>query len=211
MDKLIAAFAAFFEEWLTFSDTGKGNLEEIIDELRRLPAARATRPRVPAVVERWLEPALAADSAPHCQAVMTSLGAAFRHLNWQTVPDEFGGATFAPDYGFVQLIGRPIFGNDPSPFASDRVAGGFSLQAPGAFYPPHQQSSAEFYGILSGIAEWQIYYNRPMFHPPGAHIFHPAESPHAMETTAEPLLLIWAWYGDLATPQRIHSPSGRWL
>ncbi len=192
MDKLLQAFVAFFEEWLEISDTGTGHLEEMVADLKGLAVGQEIEPRMTAVIEQWLPPALAEESAPHCEPIMAELGQVYQALSWVSER-----------------------GDDVASFAStevvrgERVAGGFSLLAPEAFYLPRQQGAAEFFGILSGLGEWQIYYNPPVYHPPGAHIFHPPLAPHAMRAGDEPLLLIWAWFGDLSEAERI--PSQGWL
>ena len=63
--------------------------------------------------------------------------------------------------------------------------------------------------VLTGKSRWQLGHNRPKSQPLGTYIFHESDVPHAMETSAEPLLTVWAWMGDLEPP--ILFPAAEWL
>ena len=201
MDELLKAFIAYFEEWLEVSDTGKGYLEQVVGDLKALPAvAEPTSPKVPPVIEQWITTAMRGETAPHCEPILKVLQKNWWQLPWGASPANYIGDDYNQGSAYVQLAGPKVHDDRPIPYPSSTVATGLLMLRPGLFYPPHNHKATEFYGILTGLAEWQIYYNRPDFHPPGAHIFHPSEAPHAMLTHDEPLLLIWAWTGELDKP-----------
>ena len=201
MDDLLQAVIAYFEDWLAMSDTGKGNLEDIVAELKKLGEPQAVTAKLSPVVKDWLVPALEAESAPHCDPLRAVIKANYQQISWAGSPASYMGDEYHNKSAFMQLVGPQIHDDGREiPYASDTVATGFLLLAPDLFYPPHYHKAIEFYGVLSGLAEWQVYYNRPDFHPPGAQIFHPSEAPHAMQTHDEPLLLIFAWTGELDRP-----------
>ncbi len=205
MKQLLEQTIHFFADWLEVSDTGKGHLEPLMTEMKRCTAANSFTPQLTETAEKWLPVAFAEDAPDHCQPLLNQLQADYQALRWLPHPNQKIEPDFKSKFTVCQLIGPA----HNSVFTSDKIEVGFSIQAPEAFYPPHFHPAAEFYGILTGLSEWQIYYNRPMFHPPGAHIFHPSEAPHAMMTHDDPLLTIWAWCGDLGPATEI--PANGWL
>lgn len=103
----------------------------------------------------------------------------------------------APDLGarigFAELIGP----RGPLTAPDSRV--GFTLMAPDTFYPLHNHPAVELYFVLAGTAEW-ITPPSQQFAPTGALILHKSNQPHAMRTTHEPLLALYAWSGDITSP-----------
>lgn len=210
MDNLLQAIITYFEDWLDVSDTGKGDLEGIVAELKTLTAAQPVTPHLLPAIEKWLPTAVQNESAPHCEPLMAELAAVYKELNWSVAKADYVGDDYTNRSGYSIIVGNPVRGDEGVLYPSEKVAVGFMLMSPDLFYPPHAHTAIEYYGILSGLSEWQIYYNRPVFHPPGAHIFHPSEAPHAMQTHDEPLLLVWAWTGDIKPPYSIET-NGGWL
>lgn len=203
MNDLLVAMVAYFEDWLDVSDTGKGDLDGVVAEMKSLTVERPIGAQQLPVVDEWLIAATQNESAPHCEPLMAALADTYQSLRWVTVPDDYMGVAFARNFAYTQLIGSPIDDDLGTVYGSGKIAAGFSLQAPDLFYPPHFHSAVEFCGILSGLAQWQSYYNPPVFHPPGAHLFHPTEVAHAMQTLDEPLLAVWAWTGEMGAPVKI--------
>ena len=200
MDDLLQAIIAYFEDWLDVSDSGNGDLQGMVAELKGLGAAQAVESKTAAVVDQWLLTAVAGESPPHGEPLLAAIKGSYQTLPWAAPPPSYIGDAFHKKSAYVQLVGPKIHDDRTIPFTSDNVAVGLMLLAPELLYPPHYHKAAEYYGILTGLAEWQIYYNPPVFHPPGAHIFHPSEAPHAMQTHDEPLLLVWAWTGEIEAP-----------
>lgn len=95
--------------------------------------------------------------------------------------------------GFAELIGPRA----PLTAPTGRV--GFTLMAPDTFYPLHRHPAIEIYLVIAGTAEWTTPTSRRRV-PPGAFVLHRSNQPHAMHTSAEPLLALYAWHGDIDTP-----------
>lgn len=103
-----------------------------------------------------------------------------------------------PDLGdkiaFADILGRGGLGPAPA------LLVGLTLMTPHALYPPHAHPATELYLVISGTARWQAGEDAPRPNSPGALILHPSGVPHATETAAEPLLALYTWRGDLASP-----------
>jgi quercetin dioxygenase-like cupin family protein len=73
--------------------------------------------------------------------------------------------------------------------------------APHTNYPAHAHPALELYHVISGRARWTaggtVEDRRP-----GDFILHPSGIRHAMSTSEEPLLTIYTWTGDVASPSR---------
>lgn len=77
---------------------------------------------------------------------------------------------------------------------------GLILMAPRVFYPLHQHPAVELYLVLAGTGEW-LRGDEPWTpRPPGSFILHDSNMGHAMRSGEEPVLALWAWHGDLASP-----------
>jgi quercetin dioxygenase-like cupin family protein len=77
---------------------------------------------------------------------------------------------------------------------------GLTLIAPHVVYPAHFHPAVELYLVVSGHALWQSGTAEPALRPPGSLILHASNVVHAMTTFEEPLLAVWTWRGDLASP-----------
>jgi mannose-6-phosphate isomerase-like protein (cupin superfamily) len=205
IDTLMQSLNDFFQRWQALLGPTTSDVDTILKHLSQLAPAAPFQPRTTACADQWLPAALAGSTAGHCQPLLNALSHSHRALHWRTVPDDYAGPDFAHKFSFNQLYG--LGGNVP--FASNQVAIGFSLHAPGSFYPPHQHAAAEFYGVLTGAGRWQYENHAPQVQPPGALIHHPSHLPHAMQAETEPMLLVWAWLGNLADPVSFNAKS--WL
>jgi len=78
---------------------------------------------------------------------------------------------------------------------------GLFLQCPETAYPVHKHAAEELYLVLSGTAHWQKESMDSCWHAPGTFIHHASWQTHAMTTSAEPLLAIWCWSGDIRFEQ----------
>ncbi len=103
----------------------------------------------------------------------------------------------APDLaeriGFAELIGPA------GPLISESNRIGFTLMAPETYYPWHAHPAVELYVVISGTARWMTATSGREL-PPGAFVRHLSNEPHAMRTQREPLLALYAWSGDIASP-----------
>ena len=90
-----------------------------------------------------------------------------------------------------------IFGPDGIVW-SDECRFGLLYQAPHVVYPSHYHEAEELYLVLRGTAIWQKDDSAPSKQKPGDFIRHKAWQPHGIETSADPLLALWGWAGNLA-------------
>lgn len=143
--------------------------------------------------------AAAAGAPPRFAALVAGLRDGAAGLRWgQTYGAGDFGADFLRGYGWTELIGLR------GPIASEAVAVGVLLLAPGIDYPPHAHEAAEVYLPLSGTAAWMRGDAPPAPVAPGVAIRHPSWMPHGMRTGAEPLVAAYVWRGgDLAAKSRI--------
>lgn len=95
--------------------------------------------------------------------------------------------------GFAELIGPA------GPLIAESTRIGLTLMAPETFYPWHAHPAVELYVVISGTARWMTATSdRELL--PGACVRHLSNEPHAMRTQREPLLALYAWSGDIASP-----------
>lgn len=95
---------------------------------------------------------------------------------------------------FTELLGATAI------WRSERMLAGLTLIAPHTCYPAHAHPAIELYLVVTGAAAWQHGDAAAATRPPGSVIVHPKGAPHAMTTGSEPLLAVFTWRGDLATP-----------
>lgn len=157
--------------------------------LAEWPEAGVTRILEPVTLPvcRWL-------AAMPDGGVMGALKAEAQRLQWrQTYGAGDFGAAFLAGYGWSEFIGLR------GPVASERIACGVLLLAPGTVYPAHAHAAAEVYLPISGVAEWRrgdAGFGRVAV---GQAVHHPSWMPHAMRVGAEPLAALYLWRGgDLA-------------
>lgn len=81
-----------------------------------------------------------------------------------------------------------------------KIGIGLTLIAPETAYPNHAHPAVEFYLVLSGTALWTAGAAPEAPRPPGSLILHTESLPHAMTTGTEPLLAVFTWHGDIASP-----------
>ena len=90
------------------------------------------------------------------------------------------------------------------PIASDHIAFGFLLLAPGTEYPPHRHAAEEVYLPLTGPSFWKMgddeWKNRPI----GVPLYHRSWLTHTMRSESVPLLALYLWRGgNLVQKSRI--------
>jgi mannose-6-phosphate isomerase-like protein (cupin superfamily) len=127
----------------------------------------------------------AATVAAAARPFAASLG--WRH--WYRVDHKL--PDFSQSYAHTEIVGPS------APVSSQDMRCGFILMAPHTLYPTHAHSAVELYLVLGGTAEWQRGAEPWARRPPGAFILHPSRIGHAMRTTEEPLLALFAWHGVL--------------
>jgi quercetin dioxygenase-like cupin family protein len=116
-------------------------------------------------------------------------------LRWTySYPSNSRDRNLSSKVAFAQIAGqRGLQGNSA-------IHIGLTLIAPHVVYPAHHHPAVELYLVVSGTALWQSGVAEPIEKAPGSIILHPGNVVHAMTTFDEPLLAIWTWRGDLASP-----------
>ena len=128
-------------------------------------------------------------------AVATAMRAAADRIEWQAYyadrAHEPDMAAFSRRFAATTLIGAD------APLPSDKVSAGLSLQAAGAYYPPHAHDAEECYWVVGGDGDWKID-SDPWFPVRvGDSIHHPSRMLHAMQTNRQPMLTVWLWSSHL--------------
>jgi histidine ammonia-lyase len=111
-------------------------------------------------------------------------------LRWRQNPT-YANADFLDGYGYCELLGPAGHLRDES------MAIGLLLLAPRVTYPEHAHPATETYVVLGGRAEWRQGERDWRRRAPGERIEHASGEPHAMRTTAEPLLAAYLWHDHL--------------
>ncbi len=146
------------------------------------------------VVSRVLRPA----ALPVCRWLEGLSGIAGRvrdaGLHWrQTYGAGDFGTEFLDGYGWSEFVGLR------GPVASDRMACGVLVLAPGVVYPAHAHEAEEVYLPIHGVAAWMKGDQGFAPVPVRQGIHHPSWVPHAMRVGPEPLVALYLWRGgDLA-------------
>lgn len=150
---------------------------------RRLPACE------------HLDAALAAGRRGAEQSLAAALAGLSAALAWvYGYPDRPGEPDLSSRVAFSEIVGPAGL------LPSDDLRFGLTLIAPGTRYPAHAHPAIEIYLVVAGSALWQKGPDEPRVQPPGALILHPSGVRHAMQTEDDPLLAIYSWRGDLASP-----------
>lgn len=165
------------------------------DDVPPVPSPRRDNEPVPAVIN-WLGPAIAAARGGPERELATAIAAFAGDLAWTFgyAPDP-RRSTLAEAIAFADIAGKAGI------LPADGIVTGLTLLAPSTYYPLHVHPAVEHYLVLSGTAEWTAG-TASAQQPPGTLILHPSDLPHAMKTGTEPLLALFIWSGDIASPSR---------
>lgn len=164
------------------------------------PSATAARVPVCRFWEAALDGAAAGPAAP-LAAVLRPLGP---WLSWTQNPNyrrQPPDPTFLDRYGYAVIVG-PSPGS-PGLVVDPRLALGVLLLGPHTLYPLHHHPAVEAYCTLGEDGEWWRGDGPWRREPAAAVIHHAPDVPHATRAGARPLLAVYLWQGDLATPARL--------
>jgi quercetin dioxygenase-like cupin family protein len=172
------------------------------DEVEALRAAWPGRTLQTASIEPERLPAcdhlafaLERGAADREAGLAVSIGALAPALRWTySYPTNSRDRDLSSKVAFAQIVGRR--GLQPD----SEIHIGLTLIAPHVVYPAHLHPAVELYLVIAGTALWQSAAAEPAMKPPGSVILHPSNVVHAMTTFEEPLLAIWTWRGDVASP-----------
>jgi hypothetical protein len=124
-------------------------------------------------------------------------------LHWQRSPDYTDailGEGFCDNYGWCTIVGQHGF------FKGDDFELGLFMLGPNRHYIGHYHPAPELYVPLTGPSNWQQSDRAFETKQPGAIIWHDPHVVHATRTGSQPLLAIWSWTRDVATPPRLVIP-----
>lgn len=119
-------------------------------------------------------------------------------MSWRQNPT-YTDDWFLRRYAYCELLGPT--GLVPH----DAVSVGLLYLAPGTFYLPHAHPAEEAYHLLAGDSEWQAGSAALTWRSPGDRMEHPSGVAHSMHSGSTPMLALYVWRGDLATPARFVS------
>jgi len=195
-----ASFSAVAQAIATHLEHGQPVTDEVDAAVQHLRgSARNAVPRqgftaVPgrdhaAILARAVASGLNHSTAAIAAAIAALPGSLPWHYHYASCPGE---VDLAERIGFAELIGP----NGPLTAPECRV--GFTLMAPGTFYPLHAHPAIELYLVISGAAGWTTP-GAVRIVAPGQFVLHRSNQPHAMRTFGEPLLALYGWHGDIHT------------
>lgn len=133
--------------------------------------------------------------------VAAAIAAVERELHWQQNPNysdaAMGQRGYMDGYAYAEIVGPSGF------FAGDDFLLGLLLIGPDRIYPEHWHAAPELYWTLTGPSKWKNGTGAWAVREAGALFWHDPFVVHATATDATPLLAIWAWARDVATPARL--------
>jgi hypothetical protein len=136
---------------------------------------------------------------PDLAAAIAAVEDAFRWLQSSSYSDALLGEGFTANYGWAQIIGPDGF------FPGDDFQLGLLMLGPGRHYRDHYHPAPELYWPLTAGSLWSRDSGAFAEQPQGAVIWHPPLIMHATRTGGTPLLAVWCWTSDTATPARLRA------
>jgi dimethlysulfoniopropionate lyase len=126
-----------------------------------------------------------------------ALAAVADRLNWcqsAGYSDALLGEGFMANYGWCEIVGSAGF----FPGADFRL--GLLLLGPHRHYKDHYHPAPELYWTLTGPSDWKRGAGGFETRAAGETIWHKPFVMHATKTLDTPLLAVWCWTEDTATP-----------
>ena len=194
-----------FAERLAGAASRDPALAPFAEEIAAVDRSRVQRgplPRLAHPAMAHLETAVAA--APDGDVLTRAAVAAAGVLDWMPVYDGSDlGTGLSGGMLAAQMAGT--YGC----FASPRLAAGLFLLAPGLHYPVHTHEAEEIYYAISGRLTLQHGLDAtPFTIGPGELSRTPPHRLHALTTGEVPVLLLYAWRGDLGAPLWLWQQQG---
>lgn len=177
-------------------------IEEVLERMAGQDLSHAAfRPLEPArlSVTRYLPDCIGeamlldADVAAALAAIADDL----RWLQSKAYSDQVLGTGFMDNYGWCELVGSEGF------FAGDDFRLGLLMLGPGRHYRDHYHPAPELYWPLTGPSEWKMGAGGFETRAAGGTIWHIPWKVHATATLDKPLLAVWCWTRDVATPAKL--------
>jgi hypothetical protein len=121
-------------------------------------------------------------------------------LNWRqssSYSDSLLGEGFMANYGWCEIVGSAGF------FPGDDFRLGLLQLGPHRYYKDHYHPAPELYWPLTGPSDWKRGAGGFETRTAGETIWHKPFVMHATKTLDTPLLAVWCWTEDTATPARL--------
>jgi hypothetical protein len=134
---------------------------------------------------------------PDLAAAIAAVEDELKWMQSSTYTDDVLGEGFSRNYGWAEIIGPNGF------FAGDDFLLGLLMLGPDRHYRDHYHPAPELYWPLTSQSQWSIDSGPFAEKPQGALIWHPSMAMHATITRDTPLLAVWAWTRDTATPAQL--------
>jgi hypothetical protein len=122
------------------------------------------------------------------------------HFQWRqskAYNDDVLGAGFLANYGWCEVIGPNGF------FHGDDFLFGLLMLGPNQHYRDHFHPAPELYWPLTSDTDWRKGDEALAPKAAGTVIWHRPNIVHATRTRAKPLLTLWSWTKDTATPAKL--------
>jgi hypothetical protein len=129
-----------------------------------------------------------------------ALAAVEDRLNWRLsvgYSDALLGEGFMASYGWCEIVGANGF------FPGEDFRLGLLLLGPGLHYKDHYHPAPELYWPLTGPSDWKRGAGGFETRNAGDIIWHKPFVMHATRTLDTPLLAVWSWTEDTATPAKL--------
>lgn len=176
---------AYAKAW---SDSGSAHLAVRVNAIDAPEGPTPQDDRVPATLKQDYDQAVETLSVfPELKQQLLRIGS---RLPWMQGSMKMP-ASFQGRFAYVELAGPRGM------IANDNIGFGLYLQQRNIVYPSHWHTAEEDYLVVSGTAMWQVDDGEFRAHPPGSHIVHASNQPHATTTLDDPLLAMWFWQGDI--------------
>ena len=134
---------------------------------------------------------------PDLAAAIAAVEDGLRWLQSSSYSDALLGEGFSANYGWAQIIGPDGF------FPGDDFLLGLLMLGPGRHYRDHYHPAPELYWPLTSGSLWSRDGGRFSEQSQGSVIWHPPMMMHATKTGDTPLLAVWSWTVDTATPAKL--------
>jgi hypothetical protein len=134
---------------------------------------------------------------PDLAAAIAAVEDALCWVQSASYTDALLGQGFSANYGWAQIIGPQGF------FSGDDFLLGLLMLGPHRHYRDHYHPAPELYWPLTSGSSWSRDGGAFVDKPQGTIIWHPPMMMHATKTGGTPLLAVWSWTRDTATPTRL--------
>jgi hypothetical protein len=134
---------------------------------------------------------------PDLAAAIAAVADELRWLQSSSYSDALLGEGFSANYGWAQIIGPDGF------FPGDDFLLGLLMLGPERHYRDHYHPAPELYWPLTSGSFWSRESGPFAGQPQGAVIWHTPMMLHATKTAGTPLLAVWCWTKDVATPAQL--------